>query len=475
MSAVAGIAAHQGFEVNGSDSDTIYAPAKTVLDTYSIKYNIGYDLRHIEEAHPDLVVVGGGETHENSQVKFAIEKQYLITSFPELLWSLTKDKYRIVVAGTHGKTTTTALIALLLRHCGYNPGYFIGGLVQDFRSNFKWSESRFFVMEGDEYYSSFFDHEPKFLHYRPNLLVLNNIEMDHFDYFENREQLLSAFQRLVASLPGSGVLIANADDPNVVEVVKSFAQKVVWFSSEKIELEWFARFLDYKDEQMHFEVFHNGESWGKFRFGKPGEHYMKDCLAALATLNVPQLQEILNLNDSHKNNSSKKQYCHLGADFVPPLKNFQGATRRFEKIADVKGVRIYDDYAHHPTAVMKTLEATKKMYPERRLWAVYEPHTYSRTKETLSQLSSAFYACDVVIIPEIYAAREKHLAGLINGAKVVMELKKKHKNVHFIPEQKDVLSFLVKNVKKGDVVVVMAVGSFNSLAQELAQALKEKK
>src|SRR3990167_2540706 len=218
MSAVAGISAERGFSVSGSDSNKIYPPAKTVLDEKKIKYKVPYNTKNIERSKPDLVVVGGGETNENPEVAYALEQKIPLTSFPELLSLLVKKNTRIVVCGTHGKTTTSALIALLLQRCGKNPGYFIGGLVQDFASNFHYEESGPFVIEGDEYYSSFFDRDPKFFHYRPEILVLNNIEMDHFDFFSTKNELISVFKKLVVGMNANAQIFANADDENVKRV-----------------------------------------------------------------------------------------------------------------------------------------------------------------------------------------------------------------------------------------------------------------
>lgn len=452
MSAVAGLAAHQGFHVDGSDGTEIYAPSKTVLDMYALKYRLGYNASHIEETKPDLIVVGAGQTNENPEIKAAIEQGVPITSFPELLSVFTKDKVRIVVCGTHGKTTTSSLITLFLKACGLNPGYFIGGYVQDLSSNFHYSDGRYFVIEGDEYYSSFFDREPKFLHYQPNILVLNNIEMDHYDYFDSKEKLLETFQRLVNSMPASGVVIANADDENVQSVLKNCQKQIVWYSSIKGEADYYGQFLGFSDGHMQFSVSYRNESMGEFMFSKPGEHYMKNCLAALAVA---------------------RYYDCDAKKLRSVVKKFQGPKRRFEYIGTLaQGVIVIDDYAHHPTAVFSTLDAAKKMYPKKKLFAVFEPHTFTRTKATLLQLASSFTAADEVIIPDIYPAREQHLEGLIHAREVVEALKKHHSCVHYLPTRQEVLEYLLSHVKKGDVVIIMAVGDFHNVAEELTEKLK---
>jgi UDP-N-acetylmuramate--L-alanine ligase len=471
MSAIAGLASHLGYEVTGGDSDSIYEPAKSVLDSYSIKYHLGYDAQHIITEKPDLVVVGGGETNENIEVKQSIREGIPITSFPELLSIFTKEKYRIVVSGTHGKTTTSGLIALFLQELGYQPSFFIGGLVQDLQTSFRYTDGKFFVIEGDEYYASFFDRNPKFSHYRPNVLLINNIEMDHFDYFDTKRKLLDAFSSLVQSVPASGRIVANADDENVLAVLKESSAPVTFFSTEDVSCEWYAKFLTYDEKGMHFMVQRDGKDFSEFIFTKPGGHYMKNVLAALATIHGKEIYETFYGEERCLPEISAQAYVRK---FASILKNFKGAKRRFEILAEVEGIKIIDDYAHHPTAVAKTLDAAKKVYPESRLWAVFEPHTYSRTKATLSQLTSAFFAADYVLIPEIYAAREKHLKGIMSGSRLAAAIKKKHKQVLFLPQKRDILEYLLMNLKKGDVVVVMSVGDFHEITHDLVLGLRGK-
>ena len=452
MSAVAGIAKERGFEVSGSDAKTLYDPSKDVLDRYGISYIAGYKAANIQAFAPDLIVVGGGETNENPEVKAALRMKVQLTSFPEFLFVLVKEKTRIVISGTHGKTTTTSLIAFLLKECDLDPGYFIGGVSKDLAGNFHFSDGKYFVIEGDEYYASFFDKTPKFHYYHPNVLVLNNIEMDHYDFFDSEEMLLRVFSQLVQNMPTNSVVVANAEDENVKKVLKTWQGRVVWLSTHDPNADWYAAFSGYEENMMRFHISKNGEHQNAFFFSKPGDHYMKNSLAALAVADL------------------------LGCDLEKmreSLARFQGPMRRFEKVGEHNDIILYDDFAHHPTAVFETLNAAKKMYPQRKLWAIYEPHTFTRTLETLDQLKGAFLAADQVIIPDIYPAREKHLSHLIDSQRVVDVIATQHSAVRYIPIKEKVLRTLTHEVKSGDVVVVMAVGAFSRLSYELYDALKK--
>lgn len=422
MSAVAGIAKAKGFKVLGSDASDVYDPSKAVLDKYGISYNIGFDLKNIadfELSANDLVVVGAATDLENPELKYAKEQNLKIVGYPELLGLLVVDKKRIVVVGTHGKGTTSGLIAFALKALE-DSGFFVGAVLADLQTNFYYGTGKNFVIEGDEYRSGVDDPKPKFAYYNPDLLLINNIEFDHPDIYKDLEAFKEPFKKLVSEMNEDSVIVYNADDTNVLEVVALSRARKVPFSLK---------------EQKNYKL--------------PGKAYAYDYLAAKTILET------------------------LGFDFASFEKYFleyTGVKRRYELIYE-NNITIIDDYAHHPTAVRETLKATREKYPNRRIVCFFEPHTYSRTKETLPDLKKAFASADLVYIAEVYPAREQKLASSITGTDVVKGVSEYHKNVLFVSDKADALEKYRAEKKDGDVVIVMAVGSFNTLVYDLKKEL----
>jgi len=451
MSAAAALASSLGYRVSGSDQKEVYPPATSVLSKNQILYSKGYQIKNIK--NPDLVVIGAAETpDDNPEVKEVVKRGISFISYPELLNFFLKDKFRIIVAGTHGKTTTSFLTAWALAATKSKAGFFVGGYGKDFKTNFLTTESKYFVIEGDEYYSSFFDKKPKFLHYHPSLLVITNLDMDHYDYYKNIGELLDKFKKLIKSIPPDGVIVACHDDSNVKKLLKNTDRKVIWYGLKGNQVQWKGEKISYSNNTMRFMA-KNLETKEKEEITMKliGEHNVLNCLATIATLDYLQIPV---------------------SSFKNALEEFQGSSRRFELKEEINGIIVIDDYAHHPTAVKATLAAARAKYPNQKIWAVFEPHTFSRTKATLAELAQSFSAADEVIIPDIYPAREKFKQGTITGKEVVSQIAQFQKNVHYLPVKENVLDYLSKNLKTGDVVIIMAVGDFNQVADLLINKLK---
>lgn len=452
MSAVAALSKKMGFEVSGSDQEKVYPPAVDVLTQNNIKFYRGYHATHIQNY--DLVVIGAGENpNENPEVTEIIKKGMPFVSFAELLYALTKDKFRIVVTGTHGKTTTTALLAWALQQANKESGFFIGGYSRDFKTNFSLIHSSpYFVMEGDEYYSSFFDKRPKFLHLHPSLLLINNLDLDHFDYYRNLEDLQEKFKKLIKTLPPEGVIVACHDDVNLKKILKNSERKVIWYGLKGNNLTWKGEKIHYQDNFLVFTARNlENKEQAVIKLKIYGKHNVLNCLATIATLDYLKIPL-----EQYKNS----------------LAEFQGPRRRFEVVGEISGITVIDDYAHHPTAVKTTLEAVRARYLQQKIWVVFEPHTFSRTKATLEQLAESFQAADEVIIPDIYPAREKFQKSMITSQDVVDQIKKFQQNVHYLPDREKVLNYLLKHLKPNSIVVIMAVGDFNQVASLLINRLK---
>jgi UDP-N-acetylmuramate: L-alanyl-gamma-D-glutamyl-meso-diaminopimelate ligase len=454
MSAAAGIAAEAGYEVAGSDSKAIYDPAKSVLDKFMIDYHIGYDAHQAEEAAADLYIASAGEDRANPEIKYLSEKDIPFYSFSELLYELNKDRIRIVVAGTHGKSTTAGLIGHILYNLD-DSSFMTGAVLQYYQTNFEYGSGHYAVFEGDEYKALYNDPTPKFHLYKPDVLVLTNLEFDHPDLFENLDQLKYEVSELIANLPDDGLVIYNADDANLVQLVHQTNVASYGFGVHNPS-DYRAVDLEFRAEATDFMVLRESQGervWQEqYETKLPGEINVYNALAGVALLR----------SLGFKREQIQEQ-----------LLTYEGVKRRLELIGQTKsGIIIYDDYAHHPTEVRETLAAARTRYPGKTIWAVFEPHTYSRTQATLADLVKSFGAADQVLLAEIYPAREQKTADSITGTEVVAAFDKAgQKNVRLVADKAEAFRLLQESAQPGDVVIIMAVGSFNTLAGELRDKL----
>ena len=456
MSAVASLAKQKGYEVSGSDSMDVYDPAKSVLDKQKIPYHIGYQAEHVSQAAADLYILSAGESETNPEVKMVLEKGLPRCGFAELLYEIFKNQLRIVVAGTHGKTTTSGLLGHTLRHLD-DSSYVVGGVIQNYQTNFYAGEGHYAVFEGDEYKAQFDDPSPKFHHYKPDILVLTNLELDHPDIFSSLEELEDEFRQLIAGLPEDGLIIYNADDANLAKLVHESNVSCASFGIENP--------ADFQVENIIYGEYTKIQVKNKFSSDKlskmleltedyqiqlPGQLNVYNALAVIATLRVLGFQP---------------------QDFQLDLLSYAGIKRRFEIVGQHNGAVLVDDYAHHPTAVRETLQAAKLKYPQKQIWAVFEPHTFSRTQATLTELAESFGSADKVLISEIYPARESIKNATISSKEVVeavnSSVKKPSQPALLVKDKVEALQILKKELNTEDVVVVMAVGNFNRLAYEL--------
>ena len=456
MSAVAGLAATKGWKVKGSDVNEIYDPSRAVLIRYNIPYALGYSEKNIsgcfEGKNPDLVVLSAAVTSENPEVIFALAKGIEVVSFPDALNLICKDLRQIVVTGTHGKSTTSGLISHALKAL-HDSSFMVGAVLVDYNANFYAGNGKDIVIEGDEYFASDIDHRPKFMLYQPQILLINNIEFDHPDAFASLEAVIEAFQKRVDTMPQHGVIVYNADDESVAKVISSATIRTIGFGFSKGDVR--AKVPQLLESGL-FEIAVRTSDEESFSIQSrfPGMNYAYDFLAAAATTLAAYPDTDINL---------------LQEIFA----NYHGVQRRFQIISDGTSIEpvIIDDYAHHPTAVRQTLEAARMKYPKRRIVCFFEPHTYSRTKETLGDLASAFESADISYIAEVYPAREQRLDSSIRGKEVVQAIHKNTKNVSFVATKQQALEDYLKIADSNDVVLVMAVGDFNRLAYELRDAL----
>ncbi|MBP9686400.1 MAG: UDP-N-acetylmuramate--L-alanine ligase [Candidatus Doudnabacteria bacterium] len=454
MSATAGLAQERGFEVFGSDAATIYPPAKNILEDRGITVFYGYAESQIATADSDLYVVSAGEAEENPEVAWLVREEIEFVSFPELLYELSKDTLRIVVSGTHGKSSTSGWLGHVLK-CIDDSSFMVGAVLRQYESNFYSGTGHYIVFEGDEYKSTYADPTPKMHYYHGDVLVLTNLEFDHPDVFQDLDEIKNEFRQLVAHVPDDGLILYNADNADLADVVYHETGRSFTFGLHT-EAHMQAVNILYGDGGARFTVINRLDPVNVreevYSIGLPGEINVYNALAVITTLRVLGFQpEVV------------QKY----------VESYEGVKRRFEIIQD-GDVAVVDDYAHHATAVRETIAAARTRFPGRRLWVVFEPHTYSRTKVTLPELAESFDLADQVLLAHMYGAREhKNITG-ITDEMVLDSIKQHQSHVRLVHDKTEAREILEQELRSGDVVVVMAVGSFSRLAYELKERIESR-
>jgi UDP-N-acetylmuramate--L-alanine ligase len=425
------------------------------LDSNSVEYIEGYSAENIENSGADCFIISAGEDENNPEVKCVLEKKLPYFSFSEFLYNLSKDHLRVVVTGTHGKSTTSSMLGYLFKNID-DSSFVAGAVLKDLLSNFHSGSGHYFIFEGDEYKALFNDPTPKFHLYKPDILLLTNLEYDHPDLFANLDETKNELAHLISNMPEDGLIIYNADNAYLTDLI--YRTEIASFSfGMHNEADFKAFNIVFERNKTHFEVQRKGkDALEKYTISLPGEINVYNALGCIATLRALGFSQEL---------------------IAPILEDYSGLKRRFEIIAEKNGVTVVDDYAHHPTAVKATIAAAKAAYPDSRIWAVFEPHTFSRTKALLSEFSECFSEADKVILAEIYPAREKVVEGnistqiLINAAVHKTPALVQNENLWLAKDKASALQILKKELQPGDVVIVMAVGDFNRLAYDLAEEL----
>src|SRR5438067_4230370 len=416
MASLAGMLQARGHQVTGSD-ENVYPPMCTMLDSLGIQIMPGYEGEHLTPA-PDCVVVGNAIPRGNPEVESALNRKLLYRSLPEVIKEeFIRGRHSLVVAGTHGKTTTTSLAAWVIDQAGLNPSFLVGGVVQNFGVSFRVTGSDYLIIEGDEYDTAYFDKGPKFMHYLPELAIVNNIEFDHADIYKDLDAVKLAFRRLMNQVPGNGRLIAGWDSQHVREVVaemgdKLFTRLETFGTSD--DAMWQARDINCVGELTHFRVMREGREWARFRTPLIGDFNVRNCLAVIIAADAWGIERET-IDDA--------------------LATFKSVRRRAEVRGLERGVTVIDDFAHHLTAVRETLEALKQKYFGRRLVAVFEPRSWSsRLAVFQEEYVRAFQPADYVIIASVFdrgIATEK--GRVLDTHKLIEEIAAQGKPAHSIP------------------------------------------
>ncbi len=450
MATVAVLLKQRGVLISGSDKN-FYPPMSEVLFDSGIEVVVGYRKENIPD-DADLVVIGNSVSRGNPEVEYVLEMGLRYCSLPELvrdifLW----NQHPIVIAGTHGKTTTSFMTAWLLSETGLDPSFLIGGVSKNFNLSGKLGIGKFFVIEGDEYDSAFFDKTAKFLKYLPRTLVVNGIEFDHGDIYGNLQEIRLAFIRLVDLLPRSGRLLLSADDEQSKDLKKYSNCPVETFGFAK-DADWHPENVHHGQESTKFDLRRRGEKLGEVELPLVGDFNVRNGLAALAAAD------------------------HAGSDLqeaIKALRRFAGVKRRLEVRGVVGGVTVYDDFAHHPTAVRETLRGLRSSLNDGRIWAIFEPRSATACRKIFQKdFASSFLYADKVIISEVYRSSLPEDERL-SEKQLVADLCDKGADAYHISGVSAIIELVLKDVREDDCVVIMSNGDFGGIHNLLLDRLSE--
>ncbi len=450
MGALAGMLQSAGYRVTGSD-EHVYPPMSDYLAGLGIPVMSGYRPENLAE-RPDLVVVGNVIRATNPEAEAVAAAGIPYLSFPQALSRYFIDgKSSLVVCGTHGKTTTSSLLATLLQHAGREPSFMIGCIVQAFGRNFNLGSGPYFVAEGDEYDTAFFDKGPKFLHYQPKVCILTSVEFDHADIYADFDAVKAAFRKLVGILPPDGCLVAYFDDPTVAEIAAEASCPVVGYG-EAAGRDFQMANLMVAPGGTTFTVMKNGAALGEFTSRMPGRHNALNSLAVIAVLDRLGIE---------------------WATIASGLAAFQGVRRRQEVRGVERGVTVIDDFAHHPTAVRETLAALRQAYAGHRLIAVFEPRTNSSRRRVFQDAYvTAFDHADQVVVREPMALTQLAEEERFSSAQLVADLKGQGRDARYFPTTDEILSYLDTQLHPGDVVAILSNGGFDNIHTRLLDLLR---
>ena len=451
MASLAGLLKSRGYRVTGSDQN-IYPPMSTYLTDIGIGVLPGFHAEHVAPP-PDLVVIGNAVTRDNPEAQVVLSQNLPYISFPQALGQfLIGNRRSLVVAGTHGKTTTTALAASVLTGAGFDPGFFVGGVPLNFRSGWQVGSGDHVVIEGDEYDTAFFDKGPKFLHYRPRNVILTSIEFDHADIYRDLAHVKSAFARLMEIIPDDGFLVVCSDYPVAMEIAAGArCSRLSYGDSDGAD--WTLGGVQYHAGRSFFEPCYRGKSEGPIEAGVIGRHNIKNALAVYAMGRA--------MNVAHEK-------------LLDGFRNFKGVRRRQEMRGERRGVLLIDDFAHHPTAVRETVEAVRAAYRGRRLWAVFEPRSNTSKRNVFEkEFAAALALADQVVVAPLYQPEKVPEGERLSVENVVREINRANAGdrARIIEGSVEIANFVASNARSGDIVLVMSNGGFDNVQEKILQAL----
>jgi len=452
MGSLAAMLKARGYDVRGSDAGA-YPPMSDWLEEQKIPLMRGYDAANLDWG-PDLVIVGNVCRAEYADAVAMREREIPHLSFPEALYHFfMQGKRNLVVSGTHGKTTTTSMLAWMTTQAGLDPSFMVGGITGNFGTNYRLGDGGLFVVEGDEYDTAYFDKVPKFWHYAPNRLLINNIEFDHADIYADVRAIEHVFERLVSLVPPSGSIWINGDDARCHHVTKHASCAVRTFGlGEDNDLR--AVDIEY-GQQTSCEVLFDGESLGKFELQTLGEFNVRNMLGAIAL----GLDESISVSDMRES-----------------LATFVSTRKRQELIGEVQNIKVFDDFAHHPTAVEATILALKARFPNQRLWAIFEAKSNtSRRKVFQNEYPNGFKHADRVILSRPFQKNDNlSPEERLDIEELAASIQALGPDTLLIPDVQDIVDFVAANAQEGDVIVGLSGSAFDGLHGKIVTALKKR-
>lgn len=445
MGNVAAMMAASGFRVRGSDR-SVYPPMSTFLQDEGIRLLEGYAAEHLDP-EPDLCVIGNAVSRGNPEVEEILNRKLYYQSLAESLKEhFLRKTHNLVVTGTHGKTTTTSLLAWILDRAGMNPGFLVGGLPANFGRGCRQGGGRYWVLEGDEYDTAFFDKRSKFLHYCPELVVINNIEFDHADIFANLGEIQTSFRRLVALVPSQGMVLVNADDPNAVAVTRSAPAPIteVGFS---------------QNAAVRIQKVHSSREG--VRFELLGQELFLPMHGEFNVRNAAMA-------------ATAAHFYQVPLDTVAEaLAGFKGVRRRQEVRAQIGGVTVIDDFGHHPTAIRETLKSFRARHPEARLWALFEPRSNTTRRKVFQEtLPQALALADGVFVARVDRLEELPPSERLDPERLVADIGAAGRRAFYEPDAAAIVARLTPLLGAGDVVIVFSNGGFGGIHKKLEEALR---
>jgi UDP-N-acetylmuramate: L-alanyl-gamma-D-glutamyl-meso-diaminopimelate ligase len=439
-----------GHTVTGSD-ENVYPPMSDLLADAGCAIMNGFGAQNLDPA-PHLVIIGNRMSRGNEEVEAVLERGIPYTSLPELLKrEVIQGRTSIVLTGTHGKTTTSSLMAWILESSGRSPNFMIGGAPGNFSAGWQYrADSSHVVLEGDEYDTAFFDKRSKFVHYLPSALLINNIEFDHADIYDSLDEIQLAFRRLVNIVPRNGVIVANGDDANVAAVLGNAYTPIETFGLGA-QCRWRAERIDYDVDTSSFDVVRDGAVEARITVALLGEFNVRNALG------VTVIARWLGLSYDEINHA---------------LMGFRNAKRRLELKGEYGGIRVYDDFAHHPTAIRETLRAIRVRHPQERLWAVFEPRSNTtRRKVFQRELADCFADANVVALAEVDRLDELPPGERLDPQRLMEDIRAHGIDAHYLRDAETIARHIGDHARPGDVIVVMSNGGFGGIHRRIADAL----
>ncbi len=450
MASLAAMLKESGYEVSGSD-EGVYPPMSDFLVQRQIRVARGYDPRNLQP-EPDLVVVGNALSRGNPEIEYVLNLRLPFVSFPEALKIFfLREKIPVVVTGTHGKTTTTSMIAWGLHSAGRLPNFLIGGIAENFKSSYGLEGGSHCVVEGDEYDSAFFDKGPKFLHYLPYVAIVGNVEFDHADIYPDLDSIKLQFRRFVRLIPQRGFLAIGADSRAAIEISADSLCRKETFGTDA-DSDWNARNIELSGDRFCFDVLFRKKLFRRFRTSIYGNYNIRNMLAATAILNHLEVAE---------------------DDIREAMESFLGVRRRLQLRANVRGIRIYEDFAHHPTAVRETLQAVRDTFHPKRIWAIYEPRSATSRRNIFQrEIAESLSLADCVAIPDLFKPEKVPQNERLDEHQLIDDLRRLGRAAWNLGNVEGIIRKVCDEARAGDLIVIMSNGGFGGIYEKLPEALE---